>query len=112
MHCEQCGKAIERPRFCSQDCVDANEAGRHLRGKKFWTAVAIIALSLSPLAIAFSSPAHADSATRGQCFRSCVSCEQHCRHESSCVQTCLQLKRSCCTAGGDGPGPYETCSCT
>lgn len=74
--------------------------------------IATLALSLSPLALAFAGHAHADVASKSQCFRGCVACEQHCRHEKACVQTCLQLKRACCEAGGNGPGPNLTCSCT
>ena len=74
--------------------------------------IVTLLVSLSPLALVFGGRAHADTSTRGQCFRSCVSCEQRCRNDKICVQTCLQLKRQCCEAGGNGPGPYQTCSCT
>lgn len=69
-------------------------------------------LCLSPLALAFGGKAHADVASKSACFRSCVLCEEHCRHDKTCEQTCLQLKRACCESGGNGPGPYSTCSCT
>lgn len=76
------------------------------------TVILVLVMVLSPLTLVFGGAAHANTASRTQCFSQCVSCEQHCHREQSCVRMCLQLKRQCCQAGGNGPGPNLTCSCT
>lgn len=55
------------------------------------------------------------SARKAECHQECFSCETRCRHSAdykSCVQTCLEIKRSCCQSCGAGPGPTSTCSCS
>jgi hypothetical protein len=57
----------------------------------------------------------ADSGKKAQCHRQCYNCETRCQHSQdmpSCRAMCLEIKRSCCTSCGAGPGPKSTCSCS
>lgn len=50
------------------------------------------------------------------CHRACVDCRVRCKQKSSdeaaCLETCLIVKKACCSSCGSGPGPRTTCSCT
>lgn len=72
-------------------------------------ALALVVASLSQLAIAI--PTHA-SPNRTACAHACLSCGMRCGNDRQCKTVCYELKRSCCAASGNGPGPRNTCSCT
>lgn len=70
------------------------------------------------LALLFSLPLtfQADSRDKARCHSQCYQCRVRCKQRAkdveACRNTCLELKRVCCTNCGHGPGPRTTCSCT
>lgn len=72
-------------------------------------ALSIIAIVL--FSTSTSTPAYCKG-DRQACFHTCVDCRVRCKGDESCKRTCYEMKRSCCSSNGYGPGPHKDCTCT